>query len=374
VRRSWRALWPVVLAAAVAVALAALWTCGGRATRAPPVAPPPAPGPAETGTVAALVDPDLELLVTPSPEGHQPFVRAIDGASASIDMAMFHLTDLEVTAALVRAAGRGVRVRVIVDGKGLDAKANRAAFDQLRAGGVDARGSSSAFSITHEKAMVVDGRAAFVTAINLTRDADRTRDLGIVTRRREIADAVEQLFETDWRNAEGRGHDTPRELPASLVVSPTVSRARLVALIASAQHDLLVTVENLGDPHIDRALADAVARHVAVRVIVPMCDKNPNPLYNLPAARELAAAGADARVMPAPETPDTPYMHSKMILADGATAYVGSVNFSANSTTKARELGVIFANAHAAAQIRAIFDVDWAHAVPPPADADARCN
>jgi phosphatidylserine/phosphatidylglycerophosphate/cardiolipin synthase-like enzyme len=352
--------------AAVVVCSFALWTCGGAAH-----APSEPAGPA---AFDVLADPELQLLVTPSPEGHQPFIGAIDGAHASVDLAMFHLTDEAVVAALVRAAGRGVRVRVIVDGKGLEARANRGAFEQLTAGGVQARPSSAAFSITHEKAMVVDGQVAFVTAINLTRDADRTRDLGVVTRRPEIAAAVEELFEADWQNAEGRGHVTPRDLPASLVVSPTGSRARLVGLIASARRELLLTVENLGDPEIDRALAEAVRRHVAVRVIVPMCDKNPNPLYNLPAARELATEGADARVMPAPETPDTPYMHSKMILVDGTTAYVGSVNFSTNSTTKARELGIIFANAAAAAQIRALFDTDWAHAVPPPADSAATCG
>ncbi|HEY1558588.1 MAG TPA: phosphatidylserine/phosphatidylglycerophosphate/cardiolipin synthase family protein [Kofleriaceae bacterium] len=366
-------LWPLAAVIAAALALVALWTCARPAHS--PVSPPAA-------GFDVLADPDLQLLVTPSPEGHQPFTRAIDGARASVDLAMFHLTDEGVVAALVRAAGRGVHVRVIVDGKGLQAghteagaHANRGAFDQLQAGGVEARPSSAAFSITHEKAMVVDGQLAFITAINLTRDADRTRDLGVVTRRPEIAAAVEELFETDWQNAQGRGHVTPRDLPASLVVSPTGSRARLVALIGSARRELLVTVENLGDPEIDRALAEALHRHVALRVIVPMCDKNPNPLYNLPAARALAGEGADARVMPAPETPDTPYMHSKMILVDGATAYVGSVNFSANSTTKARELGIIFANAPAAAQIRTIFDADWAHAVPPPADdAAASCR
>ena len=50
----------------------------------------------------------------------------------------------------------------------------------------------------------------------------------------------------------------------------------------------------------------AVHRGVAVRVIVPLCDKNPNALYNLPAAQQLSAAGADVRMMPAPETPETP--------------------------------------------------------------------
>jgi phosphatidylserine/phosphatidylglycerophosphate/cardiolipin synthase-like enzyme len=222
--------------------------------------------------------------------------------------------------------------------------------------------------------MVVDGEIAFITAINLTRDADRTRDLGVVTRRRDVVDQVEQLFAADWMNSEMRGHDTPVLRNGSLVVSPVSSRQKLSALIASAKQELLVTVENLGDPRIDRAIIDALHRHVVVRVIVPLCDKNPNPLYNLRSARELLAAGAEVRMMPAPETSEQPYMHSKMILADRATAYVGSVNFSVNSTTKARELGIIFANPAAAAQIRALFDADFAHAVPPPEHDPARCS
>lgn len=357
----------LALVVAVAALSLALWTCAGRSHVAP--------GGAAAGSFAPLVDPDLELLVTPSPEGHAPFVRAIDGARASIDMTMFHLTDPDVVDALVRARSRGVAVRVIVDGKGLRPRANHAAFEHLAAGGVDVRRSSPAFSITHAKAMVIDRERAFITAINLTRDADRTRDLGVVTRDREVVADVERVFEADWRNAETRGRITPALRDASLVVSPAGSRGKLVALIGSAQHDLLVTVENLGDPAIEAALAAAVERrHVYLRLVVPMCDKNPNPLYNLPAARRLEQAGADVRVMPAPESADQPYMHSKMILADGQTAYVGSVNFSASSTTKARELGIIFANASAAAQIRAIFDADWQHAVPPPDEAVARCT
>ena len=200
------------------------------------------------------------------------------------------------------------------------------------------RGSSPAFAITHVKAMIVDGDTAFITAINLTNDGDRTRDLGIVTRDRAIVADAERLFAADWQNAATRGHATPDQREASLVVAPTTARSRLAALIASAHRELLVTVENLGDPQIEDALVAAARRGAKVRAIVPLCDKNPNQLYNLPAAQHLAAAGIDIRMMPAPETPEQPYMHSKTILADGGAAYVGSVNFSVNSTTKAREL------------------------------------
>ncbi len=337
------------------------------APAAPPV--PVAPTPA---TLAPLVDPDLQLLVTPAPD-HQPFVAAIAAARASIDMTMFHLTDRDVVEALAAAVARGVKVRVIVDAKGLEPKANRAAYKELEGGGVATRRSSAGFSITHAKTMVIDGGIAFITAINLTRDTPRTRDLGIVTHDATVAADLEAIFAADWQNAETRGATTPALHAASLVVAPVNAHAQLVALIASAQHELLVTVENLGDPAIEAALAAAVARHVAVRVIVPLCDKNPNPLYNLPSAQRLAAAGASVHMMPAPETAEQPYMHSKMILADGVTAYVGSVNFSVNSISHARELGIVFAQPAAAAQIQAIFATDWTHSAPPPADGAGAC-
>jgi len=322
--------------------------------------------------LAPLVDPDLVLLATPAGD-HAPFVAAIDGAASSIDMTMFHLTDPDIADALVRAAKRGVRVRVILDGKSLETKKFDKVAAKLRAGGVEARGSSPQFSITHVKAMVVDHKAAFITAINLTRDVATTRDFGVVTKAKSVVADVDALFAADWDNAAKSGNATPQLREPSLVVSPVTSRDRLTALIGSAKRELAVTVENLGDPAIRDALLAAVRRHVDVKLVVPMCDKNANPLYNFDPAEKLAAGGVAVRMMPLPETAATPYMHSKMILADGATAYVGSINFSTNSMTKARELGVIFANPKAAAAIRAAFDADWQHAVPPPTSRPTDC-
>ena len=341
-------------------AVAVLCACRGR--QAPPPVPPPA------DTLAPLVDPRLELLVTPS-EDHAPFVRAIDAAKSSIEMTMFHLTDPVVIDALVRAKARGVDVQIILDGK----QKNDKAIDKLAAGGIDAQKSSPAFSITHAKTMIVDRELAFVTAINLTQDVQRTRDLGVVTHDKDVVAALDELFDVDRHNARTGGNDTPRPYVASLVISPSQSRKKLEAVIASAKHDLRITVENLGDQDIEHELGAAAARGVKVQVIVPLCDKNPNPLYDLPAARALVTAGVDARVMPAPESPQTPYMHSKMILADGEVAYVGSVNFSANSTTHAREIGIVFRSAAIGAQIRGIFDADWAVSIPPP-DGEPSCS
>ena len=40
-----------------------------------------------------------------------------------------------------------------------------------------------------------------------------------------------------------------------------------------------------------------------------------------------------------------PYVHAKSLVADGARAYVGSENFTQNSLTNNRELGIIFSSA-----------------------------
>ncbi|HEX4449890.1 MAG TPA: phosphatidylserine/phosphatidylglycerophosphate/cardiolipin synthase family protein [Kofleriaceae bacterium] len=319
---------------------------------------------------APLVDDQLQLLVTPAAD-HAPFVRAIDGAKASVDLAMFHLTDVTVVDALMRAAARGATVRVILDGRSLQDKKYAIQANALRAGGASVRPSSAAFSITHEKAMVIDKTIAFVTAINLTRDAASTRDFGVITRAPGVIADVEALFDADWANAAGSAGVTPAQREPSLVVSPTSSRAKLVGLIASAQRDVIATVENLGDPSIANALIDDAKRGVRVRLIVPLCDKNPDPLYNLVPARRLAGAGVLVRMMPAPADgydAAHPYMHSKMIQIDAATTYVGSENFSINSLAKARELGLVFANSTAAQTIGSAFEADWTAAAPPPAD------
>jgi cardiolipin synthase len=312
-----------------------------------------------------LVDAQLQLLVTPAAD-HAPFVQAIDGAKTSIDLAMYHLTDVTVVDALVRAAKRGVAIRVILDGGSVQAKNYAIQADALRAGGASVRPSSAAFSITHEKAMVVDNAIAFVTAINLTRDVASTRDFGVITHAPGVVADIEALFDADWTNATGSGSVTPVPREPSLVVSPTNSRAKLIGLIASAQRDVIATTENLGDPSVANALLDDVRRGVRVRLLVPMCDKNPDPLYNLAPARRLADGGVFVRMMPAPEDTTHPYIHAKLIQVDAATTYVGSENLSINSLAKARELGVIFANSAAAQAIGSAFEADWAAAAPPP--------
>jgi phosphatidylserine/phosphatidylglycerophosphate/cardiolipin synthase-like enzyme len=322
---------------------------------------------ASTGLSAA------ELFITPSRGGHRPVIAGIAAAGQSVCLTMYHLSDDKVVRALLAARARGVRVRVILDQSALKESRYLRPCRKLLAGGVEVRKSSPRFSLTHAKAMLVDGRRAFVMSLNLAGGAASMRDYGVITEDPAIAAGLAQLFETDWANAENGTGNSPAVSDPRLVVSPVNSEARLEGLIDSADRELIATVENLGDPVIQEALLRAAGRGVAVRLIVPMCDLNDDPLRDYPFLDSLRRGGVRARVMPYPATPRQPYMHAKMMVADGRSAYVGSVNYSVNSTTLARELGLLFSEPELISALAATFARDWQAAVDVPAPPPSYC-
>jgi phosphatidylserine/phosphatidylglycerophosphate/cardiolipin synthase-like enzyme len=314
---------------------------------------------------------------TPTPAGLKPVLDAIDGAAAQIRMTMFHLTVQDVADHLVTAAKRGVDVQIIVDQGNWNGHTTAALKKQLAVGGVKVIPSSPGFRITHEKSFVVDQKTAYIMSLNLTSPFVDTRDYAVVTTDSAVVSEFLLVWNADAANAAAGTATTPPLTNPSLAWSPINSRDRLKAFVDSAKKTLVVSSENLGDPTIQQAMLDAVGRSVAVRVLAPLCDQNQNVTFDLPFLAQLGQGGVEARAMPlaaggAP-SPDQPYEHAKMMIADGARAFVGSVNFSTASTTNARELGIFFSDAAAIRMISAAFEQDWAKGVPPPRVADAHC-
>ncbi|MGH2532030.1 MAG: phospholipase D-like domain-containing protein, partial [Thermomicrobiales bacterium] len=143
-----------------------------------------------------------------------------------------------------------------------------------------------------------------------------------------------------------------------LIVSPINSRSELLALIDSAQQSLDVYAEVLRDLEIVAAMRAAVERGVTVRLIMSTETFESDPVRLL-----LAAAGVQVRLV------DNPYIHAKMLMADGQRAFVGSQNLTQTSLDRNRELGLILTDPINLRRIEAIFDADFAsgveeHAVP----------
>ncbi len=284
-----------------------------------------------------------------------PIYALLAGASRTLDMAMYQLADPHAEQILASDAGRGVLVRVILDGRN-ERQENAAAYTYLRARGVRVVWAPSTFSYFHEKAVVVDvGQAdqrSLVMTLNLTsRYYPTSRDFAVIDSQPSDIDAIERVFEDDYRGQDGLIEPAGDDL----LWSPG-SQPALVSLIDSARRSLAVENEEMSAPAIIDALMVASRRGVVVEVVMTA-----SPDWSA-AFRELLAAGVRVRTYPDSDT--DLYIHAKAIVADRTSAYIGSENFSDASLDHDRELGFVTREPITVAGLSAIMASDYAGGWP----------
>jgi cardiolipin synthase A/B len=295
----------------------------------------------------------LNVIVEPD-AGAGPIVDAIRGAKKSVWMEMYLLTNKSVLTALEDDANSGIDVRVMLEQHpyGGGSVSPQETLAKLQAAGVKAQASDPDFTLTHEKGMVIDGSTAYIMTSNMTNAAlgsgnyTKNREYDIVDNNTQDVQAVMAIFQADWN------HSTASFSDPNLVVSPLNSRNAFNKLIASAKHTLLVTGEEMQDSGIEQDLVAAAQRGVKVQVILPApsgssSDSNSSGIATIKQGG--VAVREDAQL----------YMHAKMIVADGQTAFVGSENISAQSLDKNREVGIIIADGNVLNTLQQTFQRDW---------------
>jgi phosphatidylserine/phosphatidylglycerophosphate/cardiolipin synthase-like enzyme len=267
-------------------------------------------------------------VVTEPGDSYQSVDQLVAGADHSIDLTMYELADDRIEGLLVAAHQRGVSVRVLLDHAYGGAETNRAAVARLTAAGVPVRWAPDTI-IFHQKTLTVDDAVSAVMTGNLTaRYYPSTRDFVVLDRDPAAVAAIESVFAEDWNGSPVTGGPTV----AGLVWSPG-SGSALVDLIGAAQRSIVVENEEMDSTTIEAALEAASRRGVHVEVVMTADSAW------VSAFAELADAGV--RVSTYPDSPSALYIHAKVIVVDGATAFVGSQNFSTSSLDDDRELGVI---------------------------------
>jgi cardiolipin synthase len=312
---------------------------------------------------------DLQVFFSPNSNGHVAFVNLINTAQKSINLAMFRLTEPSDANALMAAAKRQVKVRIILDREATQASTViQKIVTDLQSAGVEVKQSSAGFTITHEKSFTVDDTTAIISTVNMTTGFKTTRDVGVITKDSSVIKEFNAVFESDWINADNGGTVTPALTSDKLLWSPNNSTQKLVALIQEATQTIDLQVENFTNNSISQAIASAAVRNVKVRIMTPLCSLNPNPLLNVPTLKKLSIANIQIKVMPNPPSAIAPYIHAKSITVDQVKSYVGSVNFSNNSLNSAREVGIIFKNKTVSGNIKTVFDQDWNQSIPLPSN------
>jgi len=133
-------------------------------------------------------------------EGIHPrdaLVSFIDQAKASLDVEVQSLSDTAITRAIVAAHGRSVAVRVVLSGAPGVTPGEAAAMTALKSAGVPVRTLVEPYM--HAKAVVVDGRAAYVGSHNFTPTAlTRNREIGVVAASTDEAQKVSRTIAADF--------------------------------------------------------------------------------------------------------------------------------------------------------------------------------
>jgi cardiolipin synthase len=129
------------------------------------------------------------------------FQMLIEGAVKSIDIQTpYFLPDRALRRALVRAAQRGVRVRVIVPGKVSDQRlvrlASRRMYRELLTGGVALHEYRPA--MIHVKALMVDGAWAVIGTTNVdNRSFEHNDEVNVAFREAAVTGRLQRDFESD---------------------------------------------------------------------------------------------------------------------------------------------------------------------------------
>lgn len=305
------------------------------------------------GTTIGQGTQGVQIFVEPT-AGESVITNAIDEAKQSVWLEIYLLTNTKIIRTLEDAAHRGLDARVMLEPHpyGMSSASPRKTLDKLSAAGVKAQPTSSNFSLTHEKGMIIDEQTVYIMTCNFSRAAlggsssTTNREYGIIDTNAQDVQAVSAIFNGDWE------HTPPQYTDPNLVVSPNNSRNAFASLINGAHKTLAIEAEEMLDSQIEQDLVTAAQRGVQVQIILPV-PSNSSSDSNSQGISTLKQAGIQVK------EDSQLYMHAKTIIVDGQQAFIGSENISAASLDHNRELGVIVSDQNVLNTLQKTFQQDW---------------
>jgi phosphatidylserine/phosphatidylglycerophosphate/cardiolipin synthase-like enzyme len=152
----------------------------------------------------SLADPAPVIHYAPVENLEQADVTLIDRAEHDIDIAAYVLTDWPVMRALIRAAGRGVRVRIYMDGRRIGEREPTPLFRELLANPeIEVRFKRPGSPLMHLKSYQIDGRWLRTGAANFSASGLKRQDNDLlVIDSQAAAEAFRRRFEAIFAQGE----------------------------------------------------------------------------------------------------------------------------------------------------------------------------
>ena len=284
----------------------------------------------------------VEIAATPE-AGEQPYLDALAQAQAQVRVEIYEMGAGGILDALTTQAKAGIEVDIIFDQS--KKSVNQKYSDLLAAAGAHVAWSDPQFTYQHAKFILVDDRVAAISTGNFSRTYSIALERNFVATDRDPADLADlgALFDADWL-----GH-TPDMGCTRLVISPVNARPRVLDVIDSATTTLTIESMQFADSAVRAAVQARVAAGVDVRVMIADAGWI---TANASAAAYLKGLGVTVKWIP--------HLHTKVVVADGTRAYLGSENLSETSLDHNREVGLVVTDATSIAPLTTTFETDWA--------------
>jgi phosphatidylserine/phosphatidylglycerophosphate/cardiolipin synthase-like enzyme len=336
------------------------------------------------------------------------WVEMINSAQSTLDLEQFYISNQAgealdpVLQAISAAANRGVHVRLIVDKKFYgtypDSVNQIAQTSNSEARTID---FSDLGGIQHAKYFIVDGREAFVGSQNFDwRALDQIHEIGLRVTDSKVDSDLQLIFEKDWAASSGVSasvsspsspllaiigevlSDGPADSGSAADVFVAASPASanpagipdslstLTGLIAQAQRSLRIQVMEYTTSvygtsqhwtDLDHAVRAAAARGVHVQLMVDVSDLKSGS-KDLSALAKLPNIEVTSITIPQWSGGKIAYarlIHSKYMIVDETTAWVGSENWSQGYFMNTRDVGLVIQTPAQVSQLNQVFDQVW---------------
>ncbi|MFO0929442.1 MAG: phospholipase D-like domain-containing protein [Gemmataceae bacterium] len=262
-------------------------------------------------------------------------VRHIDATKTTLDVCAFELDNRVICDALVRAAKRGVRVRLATETNYLE----ESGVNMLKAVGVPVVDDARPGALMHNKFMVFDNQAVWTGSMNFTENcAYRNNNNGLYIANPDLAANYATKF--NWMFEQHKFGGLPSR--SARIPNPTVTLAdntlvenyfaphdhcanHVIDAISKARKSIRFLAFSFTHNGIGNAMLQQAKSGVEVKGVFERTQASSRTEYRSSHAR--AAGEAVSVYLDA----NPRNMHHKVIVIDEATTVVGSFNFSENA-------------------------------------------
>lgn len=337
------------------------------------------------------------------------WLKMINEANQSIDIETFYFAGQQgepldtILTALKAAAGRSVKIRIIVDSS-FYSKNDKTVDELSGISNIEIKKiplGNLAGGVMHAKYFITDNLNVFTGSQNMDwRALKHIHEIGIRIRSRELARTFTELFETDWKLCDNNfygltntavnffvNEDNPAEINSArygkVICYPAFSPVKLNMQGLSSEEDELIKIirntkeklfiqmysyspkannENKFYDRIDQALRDAASRKVDIRIIFSDWSIREGATEFIKSLSQVDNIKIKFSSVPEYSSGFIPYSrveHCKYFVSDDNVSWISSANWEWSYFNNCRNVTLIIDNSELNKDLMGVFFRSW---------------